>query len=81
MATKGEELEKAARGEGCLGRARDDEHVFILRAKDKLAAKTVIYWCMTALDAGVPSAKIAEALRSAADMLDYRATFGCHTPD
>lgn len=44
MATKKEELEKAARGEGCLGRAADDEPIFILRAQDKLAPALIEEW-------------------------------------
>ena len=44
MLTKKEVLEEAARGEGCLGKAADDEVVFVLRAKDKLAPLLVRHW-------------------------------------
>lgn len=44
MATKKETLEAALRGEGCLGRARDDEPVFVLRAKDMFAGSVIRYW-------------------------------------
>lgn len=38
------ELEAANRGEGCLGKAADDEPVFILRAQDALAPLIVRAW-------------------------------------
>jgi hypothetical protein len=44
MATKREVLEAALRGEGCLGKAADDEPVFVLRAQDALAGPTIRYW-------------------------------------
>jgi hypothetical protein len=44
MATKREVLEAAARGEGCLGKAADDEPVFVLRAQDMFAGRTIQYW-------------------------------------
>lgn len=44
MGVKKEELEKALRGEGCLGKAADDEPVFILRAQDKLAPEIIREW-------------------------------------
>lgn len=44
MATKKETLEAALRGEGCLGKAADDEPVFVLRAKDLVAPSAIEYW-------------------------------------
>jgi hypothetical protein len=44
MATKQETLEMLARGEGCLGKAADDEPVFVLRAQDRTFAETVFIW-------------------------------------
>ena len=44
MATKKEVLEAAARGEGCLGKAADDEPVFVLRAQDILSVRTIAWW-------------------------------------
>lgn len=44
MITKKEVLEAAARGEGCLGRAKDDEPVFVLVGDDILAVGTIQYW-------------------------------------
>lgn len=42
------EREMAASGKGCLGKASDDEPVFILRAQDKLAPAIVEAWAMAA---------------------------------
>lgn len=47
MATKREVLEAAARGEGCLGKAADDEPVFVFRAQDMFTARTIRYWAST----------------------------------
>lgn len=44
MATKKETLEAALRGEGCLGKAADDEPVFVLRAHDAFSADAIDYW-------------------------------------
>lgn len=44
MATAKITREQAARGEGCLGRAADDEPVFVLRAQDALAPEIVETW-------------------------------------
>ncbi len=48
MATKKEVLEAALRGEGCLGKAADDEPVFVLRAQDCLASELVDKWAIHA---------------------------------
>ncbi len=55
------ERELAARGEGALGRAADDEPVFVLRGQDKLAATLVNEWALRARDEGCPPEKVAEA--------------------
>lgn len=44
MGTKSEELKAAAQGRGCLGRAADDEPLFVLRAQDKSAPYVVRHW-------------------------------------
>lgn len=44
MMTKAEELEAAVNGRGCLGRSADDEPVFILVGRDRLAASIVRTW-------------------------------------
>lgn len=55
------ERERAARGEGCLGKAAPDEPVFILRAQDALAADLVELWAIRARSAGCPVDKVREA--------------------
>ena len=57
-----EERERAARGEGCLGKAHDEEPVFILRGQDALAADLVEKWAIWARAAGCPNDKVQEAL-------------------
>jgi len=69
MATKKRELELLAEGKGCLGKAADDEPVFILRAQDSLAADIVRLWAKEALALGCPVEKAAEAL-DLADKMD-----------
>ena len=66
--TKKEVLEQAARGEGCLGKAGDDEPVFILRAQDALAAGLIEAWAEEAEARGCPSSKVQGALLIAAAM-------------
>ena len=68
MATKKEVLEQALRGEGCLGRAADDEPVFVLRAQDKVASPLVSDWADFAEALGCPPEKIADA-RALADQM------------
>ena len=46
--TKKEVLEAALRGEGPLGKAADDEPVFVLRAQDCLADEFVDKWAIRA---------------------------------
>lgn len=67
--TKREELERAARGEGCLGRSQDDEPVFVLVARDRYAAQTVREWADTVAFMHGPSPKTDEA-RQLADRMD-----------
>jgi hypothetical protein len=62
MATKAIELERLANGQGCLGRADDDEPLFILRAQDRLAAPLVWLWAELAHRLGVPKALEATAI-------------------
>lgn len=62
------EREMAARGQGCLGKAKDDEPVFILRAQDALAADLVKIWAMRAESHGCSAEKVAEA-RALADAM------------
>lgn len=57
MATKKEVLEAAARGEGCLGRAADDEPVFVLRAHDSDAPEIVLAWAKARAQAVIDAVK------------------------
>lgn len=71
MATKREVLDQAARGEGALGRAADDETVFVLRAQDKLAAAFVLLWADLAEKYGGPADKVADARAISMQMLAW----------
>lgn len=42
---KKETIEAASHGEGSLGKAADDEPVFVLRAQDICAPGTIEDWC------------------------------------
>lgn len=68
MGTKLEELEKFQHGQGCLGKADDDEPIFILRAQDALAADLVELWAIRAQAADCTHDKVLEAHRLADDM-------------
>ena len=51
----------AAPDEGCLGKAADDEPVFILRAQDIHAPYLIDQWARLAEEGGCPPEKAAEA--------------------
>jgi hypothetical protein len=68
MAKAKYERELAARGEGCLGKAADNEPVFILRGQDKFAPLLVRMWVQLALLHGCDGEKIEEAAYLADDM-------------
>jgi len=65
MGTAKDERAKAAAGQGCLGKAADDEPVFILRAQDRLASMLVEEWALRAQGFGCPKEKVDEARRLA----------------
>jgi len=65
------ERENAAKRLGCLGKAADDEPVFILRAQDALAAELVELWAIRARAAGCPVDKVREAQNLAEEMLRW----------
>ena len=71
MATAKEERERGARGEGCLGKAADNEPVFVLRAQDDLAADLVDRWAIQAAGLGCPWDKVLDAKRIAQDMREW----------
>ena len=71
MGTAKDEIDKANRGEGPLGKAAPDEPVFILRAQDNLAAELVELWAIRARAAGVPQDKCLEAEDCAEQMFRW----------
>ncbi len=72
MATKKEELEMLARGEGALANAADDEEIFILVAHDRVAAETVLDWIDRALHARAKIDKIMKARQVAERMVMWQ---------
>jgi hypothetical protein len=86
------EREMAAAGKGCLGKAADDEPVFVLRAQDTFAPKVVEAWA-NAVDAassaivsgteGVDAtrSKIKEARALAHQMRAWQELHGSKRPD
>jgi hypothetical protein len=52
----------------CYDKADPDEPIFVLRAQDALAARTVLFWAEEANKAGADSSKVAEARKCAAAM-------------
>lgn len=75
MAIKRDEV---ADPNSCLNRAADDEPVFVLRAKDPLAAKLVEDWAARSLLAGMHEDKPQSAFRYAQAMRAWRKQ---HFPD
>jgi hypothetical protein len=65
------ERANAAIGKGCLGKAADDEPVFILRAQDALAADAVDHWANHAQLLGVHPDKVREARELADAMREW----------
>mgnify|MGYP001194417691 CR=1 FL=1 len=65
MGTKAQALLNRA---SCLNRAGDDEPIFILRAKDPLAAQTVRLWASMAADGTHSPEKVKQALDVAETM-------------
>jgi hypothetical protein len=71
MATARETIAQALRGEGPLGKASDDEPVFILRAQDCLAYEVIERWVIRASVLGVNKTKQNEARVAAEEMLQW----------
>lgn len=65
------ERELAAAGKGCLGKAADDEPVFILRAQDMLAADLVETWAVQANLVGCNWDKVRDAKELAQKMREW----------
>lgn len=68
MALAADEIAKANRGEGCLGKAHPAEPVFILRAQDALSADLVEKWAIHARSLGCGNDKVNEAFALAEEM-------------
>lgn len=81
--TKQEAVERMLAGEGALGKARDEEPIFVLRAKDRFAPLLVQTWCDLMREHASPGAaeKIEDAQRCSASMLAYQAAHGAKVPD
>lgn len=83
------ERELAAKGEGCLGKAADDEPVFILRANDKTAPEVIEHWarkveasyCDKHRLKEMPVAKLKEAKALAHQMRAWQELNGSKLPD
>jgi len=73
---KREEIER-----GCFSRVADDEPVFVLRGKDRLAPRVIRYWADRASNLGIDGRKIDEALKLAHDMEEWQEKNGCKYPD
>jgi hypothetical protein len=77
VATKKDELELMRRGEGCLGKAADDEPIFVLRAQDKTAAYCVFMWAaLQRLFGSTAHDKIGNAERTAYAMRRWASVTG-----
>jgi hypothetical protein len=77
MSTKREVLDAALRGEGCLGKAADDEPVFVLRAQDITSYATIYEWSYKvenyAMSRKLPVPdKVARARRDAEAMMEWQ---------
>lgn len=67
--TAGWNIVAAMNGAGCLGRSASDEPVFVLCARDRVAADVVRHWADLAWRSGSKAAKVGEA-RELADRME-----------
>lgn len=74
--TKREVLEAAAHNDGCLGRSDPDEPVFVLVARDVIAADKVRAWAVDLAARNGPKGKVAAAYGVADAMDQWRTTRG-----
>ena len=79
--TKKETMEAAILSQGCLGKADDDEPLFVLRGNDALAPEAVRHWADMAADAGTPPDKVSGARVVADQMQAWAETRGSKIPD
>lgn len=81
MGTKAQELELMAKGEGCLGKAKADEPIFILRSQDLLSPGLVREWAARAHAHGCSISKVQEAYDLARRMEVWGANNPTKIPD
>lgn len=88
MTTARQTIIDASKGEGCLGRARDDEPVFVLRGQDTLAPSLVENWAVLLLRGRNPMdlsekelSKIKDARQIAEEMRQWQGKNGRKFPD
>lgn len=67
-----EKFKELSNPQSCLNKAAYDEPVFVLRAKDPLAAQTVLLWAEMAAGGLHEPEKIAEAVALANRMGEWR---------
>lgn len=82
MTTKHQTLIDALDNIGCLGKARDDEPVFVLRAQDALMPEIMLEWA-DRVDAknGGPNEKTKRARTEAHAAREWQLLNGCKVPD
>lgn len=73
--------QELANPNGCLNRSQDDEPVFVLVARDRLAPELVDAWADRAEAHGVTPAKVAEARELAVQMRVWQTQRGSKIPD
>ena len=81
MATAKETLENAKRNKGCLGKAKPDEPVFVLRAQDLLSSRLVDIWALYAEQNNCPKDKVEEARKCASEMRAWATRNPAKYPD
>lgn len=81
MTTALEELTAANAGKGTLGKAADDEPVFILRAQDEFAPEIVERWALRLETVAGRTPKVREARALAHKMRAWQEMNGAKVPD
>lgn len=77
-----DEREMTARGAGCLGKARDDEPVFVLRAQDRTMGTCLHIWIdENVAFLGHNHPKIVEAKELLGKVQKWQAENGSRYPD
>lgn len=79
--TKKELLDAVAKGEGPLGRSHDDEPVFVLVGRDRVAPTILRIWSMLARLMGAPTRKCGTAVTEAIAMDMWQKAHGSKVPD